>query len=102
MVRALNETFTGNTFVATLEFHAKECYFDQQLTTRTVSEMFGSFTNFYPDAIFKSPFWCENAFQRSSLGYRLVRKLGIHMKRLGKEPDIPLWYPVAFRFLRMR
>jgi hypothetical protein len=102
MVTALNEAFKGNTFVATLEFHARECYFDRQLTTRTLSEMFGGFTSFYPDSICKSPFWCENAFQRSSLGHRLVRKLGIHSKRIGREPDIPLWYPVAFKFLRVR
>ena len=101
MVKALNEAFNGNTFATTFEFHAKECYFDHQLTTRTISEMFASFTAFYPDVISKSPFWCENAFRHSSVGRRILRRLGIQIKRWGKEPEVPLWYPVALRFRRV-
>jgi hypothetical protein len=97
MVRALNEAFTGSTFVATLEFHSKESYFEHQLITKTVSEMFGSFTTFYPDAICKSPFWCENAYHRLGRGQRILRRVG---QAKEKEAGIPLWYPVAFRFRR--
>jgi hypothetical protein len=97
MVKALNEAFTGNTFAATLEYHSKECYFEHQLVTRTISEMFASFTDFYPDVISNSPFWSENAFGGSSYCDRMLRRFGL-LK--GKEHEIPLWYPVALRFRR--
>jgi hypothetical protein len=100
MVKALNETFTGNNFVATLEFHAKECYFEHQLTIRTLSELFQPLTNFYPEIIRNSPFWAENAFV-PSLGNRISKRLGLDKNRRRKEPEIPLWYPVALRFRRM-
>jgi 2-polyprenyl-3-methyl-5-hydroxy-6-metoxy-1,4-benzoquinol methylase len=100
MIKAVNESFTGSTFVATLEFHAKECFFEYQLTTRTVSELFEPFTNFYPDVIRKSPVWGETAFRGSSLGRGIMRRLG-STKRWGKETEIPLWYPIALRFRRM-
>lgn len=98
MVKALNEFFRGDVFVSTLEFHPKESYFEHQLVTRTVSNMFELFTLFYPDLIRKSPFWCENAFFGLSIGGRILRRLGL---RKGKSPQIPLWYPVAFRFRRL-
>ena len=97
MVKAINETFAGYTFVATLEFHSRDHFFEHQLTTRTVSEMFEFFTSFYPETICKSPFWCENAFCGPSGAQRILRKIG---QPKGKEPEIPLWYPVAFRFRR--
>ena len=98
IIKAVNEYFPGDTFVATLDFHPKECYFEHQLVSRTVSEMFALFTSFYPDTISKSPFWCENAFYGSSFGDRILRRFGF---RKGKEPLTPLWYPVAFRFRRL-
>ena len=100
MVKALNEFFLGNSFVTTLEFHPKDCYFEHQLTTRTLSGLFESFTNFYPDIIHKSPFWSENVY-RHTLGYRVFRRLGLLKSRQRKEPEIPLWYPVALRFRRL-
>jgi hypothetical protein len=100
MVKALNEGFLGDTFVATLEYHAKECHFEYQLTTRTLSELFEPLTNFYPDEFHKSPVWGEIAFRGSCIGRHIMRRLG-STKRWGKEPEIPLWYPVALRFRRM-
>jgi len=97
MIKAVNENFAGNIFAATLEFHPKESYFEHQLVTQTISEMFGCFTTFYPDAILKSPFWCENAFRGLS-GKRQILRRGGH--GMGKQPEVPLWYPVAFRFRR--
>jgi hypothetical protein len=76
MIKAVNEYFPGDTFVATLEFHPKECYFERQLVSRTVSEMFAFFTAFYPDTISKSPSWCEDAFHGSSFGDRILRRFG--------------------------
>lgn len=100
MVRAINECFLGNTVVTTLEYHSKDCFFEQQLTPRTLSEMFEPFAAFYPDVIRQSPFWCENAYRGSSIGWRILRRLGIRLKRWEKEPEIPLWYPIALRFQR--
>jgi hypothetical protein len=94
MVKALNERFRGDHFVATLEFHAKKCFFEYQLTTQTVSEMFSVLTAFYPDMISKSPFWCEDAYRPMTIRERILYRLGI-------RPEVPLWYPVACRFRRM-
>ena len=102
MVRAVNEFFTGNTFVGTLEYHARDCFFEQQLTVGTLSELFEPFTNFYPDQIQKSPVWGETAYQNVSLGRKLMRRLGVSINRWGKiEGGVPLWYPLALRFRRV-
>jgi len=100
MIKAVNDSFRGGTFVATLEYHAKECYFEHQLTARTMSELFEPFVNFYPDVFCKSPVWGEIAFRGSSIGRRIMRRLG-SVKRWGKDTEIPLWYPLALRFRRV-
>jgi hypothetical protein len=102
MVRAVNEFFTGNTFVGTLEYHARDCFFEQQLTVGTLSELFEPFTNFYPDQIHKSPVLGEIAYQNVSIGRKLMRRFGISVNRWGKkEAGVPLWYPLALRFRRV-
>jgi len=77
IVRAINETFEGACFVASLEYHAKSVYFEHQLTATTISTLFEPLTNYYLDKFESSPVWCENAY----------------------PSDVPLWYPVAVRFL---
>jgi hypothetical protein len=94
MVKAVNDAFSGDRFVATLEFHSNVSYFEHQLTTKTLSELFGCFTRFYPDVISKSPFWCENALRGVDERWRFLRR------KKEKPTEIPLWYPVAFRFRR--
>jgi hypothetical protein len=101
MVKALNEAFTGNTFAATLEYHARDCFFEHQLTVRTLSELFEPFTNFYPDLICKSPVLGEVAYKNVSVGRKIMRRLGISTARWGQEPGVPLWYPLALRFRRV-
>lgn len=101
IIKAINEHFTGGVFVATLEYHARDCFFEQQLTVRTLSELFESFTNFYPDQIRESPVLGETAYQNVSVGRRLMRRLGVSVNRWGKEPGVPLWYPLALRFRRI-
>lgn len=96
MIKAINEFFAGEIFATTLEYHSKECYFEHQLVTETVSEMFKFLTAFYPEVISKSPFFCTNAFQAPGFS-RLAKKLG---GTENKTPEIPLWYPVAFKFRR--
>ena len=101
MVKAVNEHFPGDTFVTTLEYHARDCFFEQQLTVRTLSELFEPFTNFYPDAILKSPVRGETAYKGGCIGRRVLRELGPLSKWGRKEPGVPLWYPLALRFRRM-
>ncbi len=100
IIKAINEHFTGGVFVATLEYHTKNCFFEHQLTTQTLSEMFSAFTNFYPNLIQKSPFLCLNAYDSSSIGRLLLRRLGINSKKWSQDPEVPLWYPVALKFKR--
>ena len=100
MIRALNEFFPGDIFVGTLEYHPRDCFFEYQLTVRTLSELFEPFTNFYADQIQKSPVLGETAYRGASLGRKLMCRLGFSAKRWGEEPGVPLWYPLAFRFHR--
>lgn len=93
MMRALNAHFTGERIVVTFEYHARSVHFDDQLTAKSTSELFMPLTKFYPDAFTASPVWAENAFDME----RLVRvRRGVRMGRA----EIPLWYPVAVRFVR--
>ena len=101
MIRAVNECFSGDIFVATLEYHARDCFFEQQLTVKTLSELFEPFTGFYPDVFRKSPVWGENAYGGVSPGNRLLRRFGRLTNRWTRDLAVPLWYPVALRFRRI-
>jgi hypothetical protein len=101
MVKALNEFFGGDIFVATLEYHARDCFFEQQLTVQTLSGLFEPFTQFYPDSFRKSPVWGEVAYGGASLGRRWMRRLGRLGKRWSNDLAVPLWYPLALRFRRI-
>ena len=92
MIRAVNEFFSGHSFVATFEYHAKRMYFNHQLTAKTASALFKSFTNYYLDEFVASPVWCENAFSG------LFRP---SMRTLIAPVEVPCWYPLAVRFLRV-
>ena len=99
MMRALNEHFHGDIFAGTVEFHTRDRLFEHQLTTRTLSETFAPLTEFYPDRLVKSPVWAENAYSKSrSLGGRIVRRLKTLPEWEQRDPLVPLWYPLAFRF----
>lgn len=93
VIRAVNEFFKGDRFVATFEFHARTVFFRHQLTTRTMSEAFEPLTAFYLDRLEASPVWAENAFDTKAL-VRLARREPL------AEADIPRWYPIAVRFRR--
>lgn len=92
-VRAINAGFRGRSFVTTFEYHARRIVMEHNLTARTISALFSSFTNFYPDEIQASPVWCENAYDSSQ-----IIKLGRNGP-IGRA-EIPLWYPLAIRFVR--
>lgn len=101
MIKAANEWFRGDIFVGTLEYHARDSFFEHQLTVRTLSELYEPFTNFYPDEIRKSPVWGEIAYQPGCLGRSIMRRLGSWNRWGQKEVAIPLWYPLALRFRRI-
>lgn len=101
IIRGVNDHFTGRTFVATLEYHSKKVFFEQQLTAQSLSSLFTGFTNFYLDEIQASPVWAEDAFSED--GRPLLRPLRrIARKIVGEDAPVPRWYPVALRFERVR
>jgi 2-polyprenyl-3-methyl-5-hydroxy-6-metoxy-1,4-benzoquinol methylase len=55
MIQAINEHFQGDIFVATLEYHPSTCFFESQLTARTLGEMVAPITHFYLDEMACSP-----------------------------------------------
>lgn len=102
MVRAINETFAGQIFVATLEYHTRDCFFESQLTARTMSQLFEPLTRFYPTQIIKSPVWAEDAYKSvGCIGRAMVRRVRPSSKLARKEPGVPLWYPLALKFMRI-
>jgi hypothetical protein len=101
MIRAINESFAGDIFATTLEYHPRDCFFEHQLTVDTLSKTFTPFTNFYPDRFLRSPVLGEIAYGSESIGRRILRRLGQFGKRWKHGPGIPLWYPLALRFRRM-
>lgn len=89
MIRDIDSHFTGMTFVATFEFHPSVCFFEHQLTTRTMSRMVSQFTQFYPEKIEASPMRCENAFGKATTPFNSR-----------KTQHIGMWYPLALKFSR--
>ena len=82
IIKAINDYFGDGIFVATFEYHALKCFFEAQITARTLSDLFKPFTNFYPSNFEASPVCCENAFDSDTMN--------------------PQWYPVAVKFERIR
>jgi hypothetical protein len=97
ITRAINEFFKGDIFVTTVEYHSRNCYFEYQLTAKTLSELFAPLDRFYPEKILQSPFFSENAYQAVGLGRKVIRRL-FPRWRWSKFDSIPLWYPLALRF----
>jgi len=94
IMRAANECFVGHSIVATLEFHARRTFFEHQLTAETLSNLFAPLRAFFPDRIEASPVWAQDAFDRQRL-------LKLSRSRLLEVADIPRWYPLALRFVRL-
>lgn len=83
IIKAIDEEFTGDVFVTSLEFHPKTISFGYQLTTQTMSDMFREFTRFYPDVIESAPLECINAFKQTI-----------------DDAQVPMWKPIVMRFKR--
>ena len=98
IVRAINDAFGGDVFVSTFEYHPRQVYFEHQLTARSVSALFTPLVNYFLDQFVSSPVWCENAFDRK----RILRAGRNRAYTPGNfsPANIPLWHPVAVRFVR--
>jgi len=88
IIKAINDHFTGRIFTATYEYHPRKKFFQEQLTTKSASEMFSNFSNFYLAEYTSSPTLCENAFA----------KRGLPLPRI----LVQRWYPVAVKFENCR
>jgi hypothetical protein len=75
---AVEEAFDGSHFVLTLEFHETVRFFEQQLTTESLSAAVRGLTRYYLSEVESAPMNCVNALRDMSR----------------------LWYPLALRFLR--
>lgn len=76
---AIEAEFRGERAVFTVEFHETTCFFEQQMTTATLSGPVSALTRYYLDRIERSPLHCVNA--------------------VSAEND-RLWYPLALCFER--
>ena len=97
IIRAINETFRGRTFVATFEYHASIEFLAYGLTARTLSNLFKPLTNFFPDRITSSPVGCEMSYEKD----RIFRFNFKGLRQMFGKSNIPRWYPVVVRFVRM-
>lgn len=95
MTSAINRYFLGKSFVATYEFHPNKCYFEYQLTTKSASALFKPLTELYLDNYCASPIHCENAFEIHRT-IKVARPEVVSLARM----NVPLWYPVAVKFVR--
>jgi hypothetical protein len=76
---AIDGHFAGARAVFTLEFHETTCFFEQQLTTATLSAAASALRRYYPARIERAPLHCVNAVSPEA----------------GRQ-----WYPLALCFER--
>ena len=87
---AVEDAFRGSHFVCTFEFHETTRFFDQQLTTSSLSDAVSVLTRYYLADIEAAPFHCVDAFSPSGIGL------------LGSEHRLQrLWFPLALGFKRV-
>ncbi|MCE0523975.1 MAG: hypothetical protein LV480_13785 [Methylacidiphilales bacterium] len=111
IVRGINDAFTGDTFVSTLEYHTRKCFFEHQLTAATLSDLFKPMTRFYLDAIEKSPVYAMDAYETGLKSFdfkthTLMLRIGWYLRLFGLykapwETYIPAWYPLALKFVKL-
>lgn len=101
IIQAINE-FRGDTFVTTLEYHARRCFFEHQLTAQTVHDLFEPFTNFYLTDFHASPVLCGNSRVRS-VNLPVYNRWPSIVRRIADAilyKEIPGWYPIALKYVR--
>jgi len=110
IIKGVNDAFAGDVFVATLEYHTKECFFEYQLTARTLSRLFEPFTNFYLETMAKAPVHAESAYTTGLRTYDFKQhtwmwRIGWCLRLFGlykptRNVQVPTWYPLALKFAR--
>jgi hypothetical protein len=75
---AIESAFEGERAVLTFEFHENQSYFEEQLTTASLSNAVSGVRRYYLNRLERSPMRCTNAFDGS----------------------LRLWYPLALQFER--
>ena len=104
IIKDINQYFAGYVFVTTYEYHSKKSFFEWQLTTKTTSDLFESFSNFYLTDYCASPVACINSYDnKKSLvqSHWLYRRLPHNTQCFVDEVfdvEIPRWYPVVVKF----
>ena len=107
IIKAINDYFKGDVFAATFEYHPKRSFFDHQLTSKTASDLFKEFTNFYLTELNSSPVWSDNAFinKKTEAGsYRFYRILPRRIQNMVSnllDAEVSGWYPVSVKFERI-
>ncbi|MFA5337410.1 MAG: class I SAM-dependent methyltransferase [Candidatus Omnitrophota bacterium] len=99
IVEAINDV-NAEIFVVTFEYHPKRSFWNYQLNTRTVSELFKNLTKFYLSEFHSSPTLCEGAFVSHKDFHRYKFLPRIIRKAIDKVlyHEIPGWYPVVLKF----
>jgi hypothetical protein len=101
IIAAINDYFRGNIFMTTFEYHSKNVYFEEQLNTRSTSDLFTPLTKFYLEKIAQSPVWAENAFAETpDLAKEVLRRWRVKVYPPSRVV-VPLWYPMALKFVRI-
>ncbi len=98
IVKAVNDHFRGDIFVASYEYHTKGCHFEHQLTVKTASQLFEPLTKFFPTAYEHCPSLAENSYVNFLFRGKDKKVPKIFDKMFKKL--IPLWYPVIIKFER--
>lgn len=90
IMKSINDHFQGKTFVTTFEFHPRICFFEHQLTTRTMNRMMSQMTGYYLERVESSPIRCENAFGRMFAPFRSH-----------DQQFVGMWFPLAMKFSKV-
>lgn len=106
IIENINEYYAGRVFVATYEYHSKRSFFEWQLTTKTVSDLFMPLSNFYLTDYHASPVPCVNSYMnkktvaQSHWLYKIMPHAIQSFICKILDAEVPMWYPVAVRFER--
>lgn len=90
IMKSINDYFQGKTFVATFEFHPRICFFEHQLTTKSMNQMMSQMTGFYLERVESSPIRSENAYGRMFAPFRSH-----------DQQFVGMWFPLAMKFMKV-
>jgi hypothetical protein len=67
VVQPIHESIDVRSFVATLEYHSRTCYFEHQLAARSLSDLTTCLDSFSLDSFDASSVWCEERLRYAAL-----------------------------------